>query len=674
MARGGREGTGAGGLAEADHHRPDTRPELDSSARRGPPARCSGEWHYLGTTIVLDSGLHSAEYKGRAVHGLELADVVDQLNALHGQTAQRETSGPAIAGQAVAVVAAPAETEPPAAEPERPSVEWDGEGLEPTGELVRCSGYLYQLTGVCVGTPEEFWCAKRLPLENDAYASHIDGGLSVPTRAKALAWAEAEGAERRAHRNAWERHPALVRPLPFSNTPVITELEPGYERVVQFGSEFRLFTSGKRVEAASAQSAPGNKYAFLLYGGKKRAAALSNIQLAAFTAVPSDALTLVGPHPRTEDHCVYCGPGTSNGRAKTEKAEVAVAGADPVRVCVPGHIQFTGLVPVELLTGRTPDERNAVIRQYVQAVGGLAEMPVPLQQAEPEATVEPDPESAALFALPDSVVTAAPARSHSSRRGTRAIGTAAGRAAEPEREPSAEAAASEPAAQPPAEAADQARELVLPKWMSCEDAAVICGYCNTGEVGSGVLSEHEDQAAADHYAELHLQWHQERGRAGSPTHSWTRGPRVCSGRRPRRRWSPRPSPRSSTAPTTATSWCARAAAARGARSATSASPASWVLACWRKSPSPGVAGPSCGPPLTAGPPCGCGSWSVQSRSARRASWSGCRSCTTATSTTGSRLARAAATTATRPSSCCSTCGRRSRTRRRRPHSASVSTV
>ncbi|MFD0351853.1 hypothetical protein ACFQ0M_48540 [Kitasatospora aburaviensis] len=219
-------------------------------------------------------------------------------------------------------MAAPAETEPPAAEPERPSVEWDGEGLEPTGELVRCSGYLYQLTGVCVGTPEEFWCAKRLPLENDAYASHIDGGLSVPTRAKALAWAEAEGAERRAHRNAWERHPALVRPLPFSNTPVITELEPGYERVVQFGSEFRLFTSGKRVEAASAQSAPGNKYAFLLYGGKKRAAALSNIQLAAFTAVPSDALTLVGPHPapRTTASTAARGPPTAAPRRRRQKS------------------------------------------------------------------------------------------------------------------------------------------------------------------------------------------------------------------------------------------------------------------------------------------------------------------------------------------------------------------
>ncbi|PJN21149.1 DEAD/DEAH box helicase family protein [Kitasatospora sp. CB02891] len=388
-------------------------------------------------------------------------------------------------GTGASVGAAPA-----VAVPERPAVEWDGVGLEPTGELVNCSGYLYQLSGVRVGTPEEFWCGKRLPLELDAAASHIKGGRTVGTRAEALAWAEAEGAERRAHRDLWDRHPPLVGPLRFSSRPVITELELGYERVVQFGVEYRLFTNGKRVEAASAGSAPGDKYRFLVYGGARRAEALSNVESCAFGAVPSGALTLVGPHPRTDVQCVCCAPGSANGRGKTLKAALGLANGDQVLVCVPGHFLSTGLVPEELLIGLSAREQEAVAVRYVRE-GTLPQVPAPSDAValpvEPSRVVHRPPGKAAEtpLSLPD-------LRERDSADNPSHGG-----------EPSAEQAGA---------------GLELPEWMSCHLGAVICGYCGGSEPGSSVVSEHPSEAAAEHYAQLHLNWHRERGtgRVGDP--------------------------------------------------------------------------------------------------------------------------------------------------------------
>ncbi|MFD5565537.1 hypothetical protein [Kitasatospora griseola] len=376
---------------------------------------------------------------------------------------------------------ASAEAAPAAAVPERPTVEWDGEGLEPTGELVDCSGYLYQLHGVRVGTPEEFWCAKRLPLELDAAASHIKGGRTVGTRAEALAWAEAEGAERRAHRDLWDRHPPLMGPLRFSSKPVITELEPGYESVVQFGTEYRLFTNGKRVEAASARSAPGNKYQFLIYGGTRRAEALSSVESLAFWEVPSGSLSLVGPHPRTDVQCVCCAPGSANGRSKTLKAEVGLANGDQVLVCVPGHFLSTGLLPQELLAGLSPREQEAAAVRYVRE--GVLPQAVPSDAAalpvEPLTVQRPPVEAAEPVSLPD--VRERDSADSPSHGGEPPVAGQAG------------------------------SDLELPGWMSCHLGAVVCGYCGGDEPRSSVVSEHPSEAAAEHYAQLHLDWHRERG-------------------------------------------------------------------------------------------------------------------------------------------------------------------
>ncbi|MCC3773658.1 DUF6197 family protein [Streptomyces sp. UNOB3_S3] len=170
------------------------------------------------------------------------------------------------------------------------------------------------------------------------------------------------------------RHPPLVGPLRMSLVWQVEELEPGYERVVFLGQEFRLLSDGV------------GRYQFFTAAGQRlcgplawapRETALSNIESFAFAGVPREALRLVRLNEETRVHCVMCEPGFAWGRDKSAKAVVEIAGAGEVFVCDgPFHLGILGLVPDEYTDGLSPDAERAALAQYTAWVGGQGERPL----------------------------------------------------------------------------------------------------------------------------------------------------------------------------------------------------------------------------------------------------------------------------------------------------------
>ncbi|MFI0912539.1 hypothetical protein [Streptomyces abikoensis] len=117
-------------------------------------------------------------------------------------------------------------------------------GSEPLrGELIELLGFQYDVQCAAPGTPWEFWSAKRLPRRRyDARVSDINSGDTVRTRGDAVAWCMKEAWRRHVATTTHARHPALHGPHRFSTEPVVEQLEPGYERVILMGQEWRLHT------------------------------------------------------------------------------------------------------------------------------------------------------------------------------------------------------------------------------------------------------------------------------------------------------------------------------------------------------------------------------------------------------------------------------------------------
>lgn len=192
----------------------------------------------------------------------------------------------------------------------------------------------------------------RLPVlphsNSSASVFHSNGGEGVETREKAIALAKMDATRQNRVRNLAAAYPPLTGPLPTTLEPVVQELEPGYERVVHFGREFRLIHQGGRgfqITTGAGKLLCG--VAALL----TRESALSNIESFGFRSLPHEALRFVRWNDETRVHCVMCEAGFAWGREKSRKAVVDVAGAGAVFVCDGAfHLRTLGLeIPCEAI-------------------------------------------------------------------------------------------------------------------------------------------------------------------------------------------------------------------------------------------------------------------------------------------------------------------------------------
>lgn len=195
-----------------------------------------------------------------------------------------------------------------------------------------------------------------------------------PTREKHPVESPAANAERLAKSVAGDplfaTYPPLVGPLPFSREQEITVLEPGYERVVQFGQEWRVRTEGKRVTAVY----------HVWYGWDHacnitREHALNTvIHIGSFVEV-SRSSVLLGLHTESPVRCDQCEPGWAWGRGKKPKGRLMVGGQEAA-VCLGGfHSSWVGVIPGEFVDGLDPDQDQEQSAAYAAWVGGTGPKP-----------------------------------------------------------------------------------------------------------------------------------------------------------------------------------------------------------------------------------------------------------------------------------------------------------
>ncbi|MEU2514433.1 DUF6197 family protein, partial [Streptomyces syringium] len=175
-----------------------------------------------------------------------------------------------------------------------------------------------------------------------------------------------------------EKHPPLIGPLRMSLEWEIEELEPGYERVIYLGQEFRILSNAQGL--CQPFRADGQRMCGRL-AWPTRESALSNIEGQAFFGVPREAMRLVRLHDETRVHCVMCEPGYAWGRGKSKKAVVEIAGAGEVFVCDgPFHLGMLDLVPEQYTEGLSGDQKGSALAQYAAWVGGQGERPLTLAE------------------------------------------------------------------------------------------------------------------------------------------------------------------------------------------------------------------------------------------------------------------------------------------------------
>ncbi|MEU9857272.1 hypothetical protein [Streptomyces sp. NPDC047974] len=169
----------------------------------------------------------------------------------------------------------------------------------------------------------------------------------------------------------WERHAALVGPLPFSPEQQITELEPGYERVIQWGQEYRMRTErGRVVEVYHAGWGPDHAC------DVTRDHALNTVIHCGAFAQVARAAVLLGLHEETQVRCDSCEPGWQWGRGKKPKARVRI-GQHEAAVCLGGfHSSFAGIIPGAYTDGLSPDMEQTACVEYAAWVGGTGPEPV----------------------------------------------------------------------------------------------------------------------------------------------------------------------------------------------------------------------------------------------------------------------------------------------------------
>ncbi|MEU5429784.1 hypothetical protein AB0H73_29910 [Streptomyces olivoreticuli] len=223
-----------------------------------------------------------------------------------------------------------------------PDDQEDEPGLPPRGEVVEFFGFRYDVFGIGIGERWESWGAKRMPLRHDSMATHNSGDR---TRDLAIRWCKKEAWDRHLAKSVHARHPALYGPHRFSVEPVVETLEPGYERVICMGTEWRLHapTIGAKKLWLSDALTPTSG----IPEGLPRERQMHSVRGLSLSEVLSIGLArLLGTSPRDVD-CVMCEPGGSWGRHKQRKIRIGLDGRPDVNEVLCLHHAFNYFVPWE---------------------------------------------------------------------------------------------------------------------------------------------------------------------------------------------------------------------------------------------------------------------------------------------------------------------------------------
>ncbi|WP_367132992.1 MULTISPECIES: hypothetical protein [Streptomyces] len=227
----------------------------------------------------------------------------------------------------------------------RPDDQDDEPGLPPRGEVVEFFGFQYDVVGIGVGEPWEFWCAKRMPLRHDAMASHTNDGESVRTRDHAVRWCKEEAWKRHIAKTVHARHPALYGPHRFSVEPVVETLEPGYDRVIWMGAEWRLHapTIGAKNLWRSDALTPTTG----IPDGHPREYQMHMLRgESLYQVLNIDLVRLLGTSS-TDVSCAMCPPGGAWGRHKARKIRIGLGGRPDVDEVLCLRHAFNYFVPWE---------------------------------------------------------------------------------------------------------------------------------------------------------------------------------------------------------------------------------------------------------------------------------------------------------------------------------------
>ncbi|MGW6704731.1 hypothetical protein ACWGDE_07550 [Streptomyces sp. NPDC054956] len=176
-------------------------------------------------------------------------------------------------------------------------------------------------------------------------------------------------------------YPPLVGPLPLSPEQEITVLEPGYERVIQWGQEWRMHSNakGRVVEVHPVDQEMKFRHACDI----TRSHALETvIRCGSFASMSfcesrDENLELVGLWDETKTRCEMCESGWAWGRGESQKLKVRVAERFDVAVCAGNfHGGLLNLVPKEYTDDfKTVDQEKQARADYAAWVGGTGEKP-----------------------------------------------------------------------------------------------------------------------------------------------------------------------------------------------------------------------------------------------------------------------------------------------------------
>ncbi|MFI8928244.1 DUF3560 domain-containing protein [Streptomyces sp. NPDC053474] len=184
---------------------------------------------------------------------------------------------------------------------------------------------------------------------------------------------------------AEDPYPALVGPLPFSPEQVVEELEPGYERVIQWGTEWRMRSDhrGRVIEVYWVGTPPEQRHACDISRAHALETAIRCRSFSSVAFVPG-ALELVGLWDTTKVRCEMCESGWAWGRGDSPKLKIRVGGRYEVAVCNGRfHGGLLGLAPEEFTDGyKHVDQENAALVAYAAWVGGTGEKPLTVAERE----------------------------------------------------------------------------------------------------------------------------------------------------------------------------------------------------------------------------------------------------------------------------------------------------
>lgn len=213
----------------------------------------------------------------------------------------------------------------------------EGESVRPGDRendwvVTSTAGVEYRLSGIAVGTADEFWTIKTLP--ETPHSAIASDAPDDQTPDRLMTWLRTDSANRTLARERAERHPALPSDkIPFTLEPVVTQLEDDYWRVTRYGVEGRVSRFhwgfvGHPVEQPVSGGTPEGR-------GMRREYAIWTSTVHGLHNTPTEDLQILGAHFGTKKECAAHGPGFAGSCQRADPRLIVQLGdAGPVVMCV----------------------------------------------------------------------------------------------------------------------------------------------------------------------------------------------------------------------------------------------------------------------------------------------------------------------------------------------------